>query len=133
VTPTLVVSLEQIAVTEDGKLRLYRCRICESYWQQSADARGRLALYQVPQIPFESWRRTPFPNQSMIASWRSLFLSMGPAIGVTCREPGCHQNAVRLSIFCAIHHCVRNLRYLVPDDEMPEEYRQSGNGRERAE
>ncbi|HEY7120856.1 MAG TPA: hypothetical protein VH475_30005 [Tepidisphaeraceae bacterium] len=120
---TIAATLGPIAET-DGGLKLLQCRICGQFWQESADHCHRRALYQIPPTTPDNWRERPFPDQVKIASLRSMLRELGDEQGPEqCREPGCTRLRVRLSLFCAKHHYVRNLGgVLHNDDNMPDEF-----------
>jgi hypothetical protein len=110
-SPQIRRRLTQIAEHTEMRLYLFRCPECGQLWQSGHEWNfaDREYLFHVPPIQVVDWQREPYqqPAAMMIYSavMRDFYARTTFETGDSpCRDDGCKQRALRLSVFCREHH-----------------------------
>lgn len=110
-TAKIVRSLALLATHPLGEHELYTCAKCGHYWQRSLEwvSGNRPYIFKVVPIDLAEWMEKPFvqPDELFVRVgvfeqyWRNNVFDEKEAL---CRKDGCGNHAIRLSVFCVLHH-----------------------------
>ena len=110
-TKKLRKQFEILAEHENRLDKLLRCEACGQYWQSSRawNFGNKEYQFKVPEIEIAEWLSEPYvrPDQMLIHSAimqdyfeRNTFAETDNE----CRAEGCNLRAIKLSVFCTVHH-----------------------------
>lgn len=110
-TRTLRRTLDQIAHHPLEEHKLFRCGVCDQFWQISrAWGWGNFEyLFKVPAIKKDDWETQPFQQPDEIFAYlTSIFeYEQKNSFELTsrvCKRETCSESAIQYSVLCKIHH-----------------------------
>lgn len=125
-TKKLTGDLTLLAEHAQKEHTLYKCPVCGQLWQLSLDWMGgnKPYIFKVPNISQADWTEKPFvqPDELFNRIARiQLYLKNTLFVEThdLCRKDGCANHALKLSVFCAVHH-MENIGIKA---ELPDDYR----------
>ncbi len=111
VTKKLHGTLEMIAEKKDENNFLFKCSICNQFWQESLawNWNQKKYLFKVPEISVENWLQELFVEPDKILIYLASLESYEEKQtfverNETCRNETCDGNAIQYSVFCKKHH-----------------------------
>lgn len=123
-TKNILSTLGLIAEHPEKEHLLYKCRNCGQSWQRSLSWMdgNRQYVFKVPEIDVEKWKEKPFvqPDDLFVRTGvvrhyleRTTFEEQN----TLCRHNECSHNAIKLSIFCIVHHMENiGIKTTLPDN-----------------
>jgi hypothetical protein len=100
-----------IVTNEHYRIALLRCPVCDQYWQTGHEWNfaDQEYIFQVPPIEQSDWLTEPYVQPAALMIFSAVmerFFSQGAfkTKDVPCREPGCNEHAIQLSVRCMNHH-----------------------------
>lgn len=110
-TKKLTSDLTLLAVHAQKEHKLYKCPACDQLWQLSLDWMGgnKPYIFKVPNISETEWIIKPYVQpDELFNRIARIQLYLKDALFVEthdqCRKDECFNHAIKLSIFCAMHH-----------------------------
>ena len=124
-TKGILSDLTLIAEHTDKEHKLYKCPVCGQYWQRTTSwtAGVKPYVYKVPFIEIDEWKNKPFvkPDELFVrVGLVQQYLSRATfeEKNEKCRHESCNNNAIKMSVFCIIHHLPNiNIKVTLPDDK----------------
>ena len=124
-TKKIISGLTLIADHPNGEHKLYHCKNCGQYWQFSMSWMdgNKKYIFQVPEISVDIWKEKPFvqPDDLLVRSGHIVMYLEGVTFieqDSKCRREGCDNNAIKMSVLCALHHLNSiNIKVTLPDNE----------------
>ena len=110
-SPAVRRRLTCLAENKDLRIYLFRCPDCGQLWQSGHEWNfaDQEYLFQVPPIDIAEWQREPYQQPAAMMIYSAVMRDFLAAqsfetVDTNCREEGCTNPAIRLSVFCRWHH-----------------------------